>query len=200
MKHTLTLLTSLLATFLISGCSMKEVELKPFTYTLNPILKLERFSHHNDDVLKVSRVESYSGLNTRAILYLKDGALQPYKYGVWSESPSLKLQHLITEALQDQNHFNAVVLGNSLASSNLVLESVLQDFEEVFIEDSSYVQVTIRFRVINMRTSEVIASAKFSSKKDVVNLNGARGSVEAFDAATEEVIKDLSVWINKVRP
>ena len=200
MKLTLTLLTSLLATLLISGCSIKEVELKPFTYTLSPILKLERFSHHNDDVLKVSRVESYSGLNTRAILYLKDGALQPYKYGVWSESPSLKLQHLITEALQDQNHFNAVVLGNSLASSNLVLESVLQDFNEVFIEDSSYVHVTIRFRVIDMRTSEVIASAKFSSKKDVVNLSGAKGSVEAFDAATEEVIKDLSVWINKVRP
>jgi cholesterol transport system auxiliary component len=184
----------------ISGCSTKDVQLKPFTYTLDPILKLERFGHHNDDVLKVSRVESYSGLNSRAILYLKDGAMQPYKYGVWSETPSLKLQHLITENLQDQNHFNAVVLGNSLASSNLVLESILQNFEEVFVEDTSYVYVSIRFRVIDMRTSDVIASVKLSSKKDVVNLNGAAGSVEAFNAATAEVIKNLSFWINNVRP
>ncbi len=200
MKHTLILLIALLLMLFASGCSMKEVQLKPLTYTLEPALKLERFATHNDDVLKVSRVESYSGLNTRAILYLKDGALQPYKYGVWSESPSLKLQHLITEALQDQNHFNAVVLGNSLASSNLVLESVLQNFEEVFTEGASYVHVTIRFRVIDMRTSEIIASAKFTSKKNVLNLNGAMGSVEAFNIATEEVIKDLSLWINKVRP
>ncbi|MDD2383353.1 MAG: ABC-type transport auxiliary lipoprotein family protein [Sulfurospirillaceae bacterium] len=200
MKHTLTLCASLLLMAFISGCSTKDVQLKPFTYTLDPILKLERFGHHNDDVLKVSRVESYSGLNSRAILYLKDGAMQPYKYGVWSETPSLKLQHLITENLQDQNHFNAVVLGNSLASSNLVLESILQNFEEVFVEDTSYVYVSIRFRVIDMRTSDVIASVKLSSKKDVVNLNGAAGSVEAFNAATAEVIKNLSFWINNVRP
>ncbi|MDD3342058.1 MAG: ABC-type transport auxiliary lipoprotein family protein [Sulfurospirillaceae bacterium] len=201
MKHILSLFASLFIILMMSGCSTKDVQLKPFTYTLEPALTLERFSNHNDDVLKVSRIESYSGLNSRAIFYLKDGAMQPYKYGVWSETPSLKLQYLITEALQDQNHFNAVVLGNSLASSNLVLESILQNFEEVFRKDgSSYAHVSIRFRVIDMHSSEVIASAKFSSKKDVINLNGAEGAVEAFNIASKEVIRDLSLWINKVRP
>lgn len=200
MKQYFTYLASLLLLAGLSGCTIKEVQPKPYNYTLEPNVKLERFSTHNQDVLKIARMESYSGLNVRSILYKKDGAMQPYKYGVWSEMPTLKLQHLITEALQDQNHFGAVVLGNSLATSNLVLESDLQNFEEVFVGDTSYVHVSIRFRMIDMRTSEVIASAKFTSKKDVTRLDGAAGTVEAFNAAAAEVIQSLSVWINKVRP
>jgi cholesterol transport system auxiliary component len=45
----------------------------------------------------------------------------------------------------------------------------------------------------------VLGSIKLSSKKEVTNTNGAAGTVEAFNAATAEVIKSLSLWINEVR-
>ncbi len=193
-------LLALLSLFLLSGCSIKETALKPYNYTLEPMVKLERFSEPNADVLKISHIDAPSGLNTRAILYKKAGAMQPYKYGTWSETPSLKLQHLITEALQDQNHFASVISGTSMASNNLILESTLQHFEEVFQEDgSSYVHVSLRFRVIELKSGDVLGSVRLGSKKDVTNTNGAMGSVEAFNAATFEVIKSLSIWINAVR-
>ncbi len=153
----------------------------------------------NNDVIKVARIDGPSGLNTRAILYKKEGALQPYKYGSWSETPSLKLQHLITEALQDQHHFHAVVLGNSMATNNLTLEPLLQNFEEVFEGDTSFVHVSLRFRLVDVRSGEVLASIKLISKKPVTNTNGAAGTVEAFDLATAEIIKNLSIWINEAR-
>ncbi|MBP1681376.1 MAG: putative lipoprotein [Proteobacteria bacterium] len=185
---------------LLSGCSVKETPLKPYSYTLEPMLKLERFSNNSKDVLKVAYIDAPSGLNTRSILYKKDGAMQPYKYGTWSETPSLKLQHLITEALMDQHHFGSVISGTSMASNNLVLEPVLQNFEEVFREDdSSYVHVSLRFRVVEIKSGEVLGSVKLSSKKEVTNTNGAEGVVEAFNAATADVIKSLSLWINEVR-
>lgn len=185
---------------LLSGCSVKETPLKPYSYTLEPMLKLERFSNHTKDVLKVAYIDAPSGLNTRSILYKKDGAMQPYKYGTWSETPPLKLQHLITEALMDQHHFGSVISGTSMASNNLVLEPVLQNFEEVFREDdSSYVHVSLRFRVVEIKSGEVLGSVKLSSKKEVTNTNGAEGVVEAFNAATADVIKSLSLWINEVR-
>lgn len=197
MKQTI---LAILTLMLLSGCSVKETSLKPYSYTLEPMLKLERFSEHNKDVLKVAYIDTPSGLNTRAILYKKDGAMQPYKYGTWSETPPLKLQHLITEALMDQHHFSSVIAGTSMASNNLVLEPILQNFEEVFREDgSSYVYVSLRFRVVEIKSGEVLGSVKLSSKKDVTNTNGAAGTVEAFNAATAEVIKSLSLWINEVR-
>ncbi len=98
------LLLGLITLLALSGCSLKETTPKPYSYSLEPVLKLERFKTSNTDIVKVARIDAPSGLNTRAILYKKEGALQPYKYGVWSEPPALKLQHLITEILQDQNH------------------------------------------------------------------------------------------------
>jgi len=189
-----------LALIFLSGCSIKEVSIKPYSYTLEPSIKLERFQTSNTDVLKIARIDTPSGLSSRSILYQKEGATQPYKYGVWSETPPLKLQHLITEALQDQNHFSSVISGTSIASNNLVLEPVLQHFEEVFREDGhSHVYVSLRFRLIEFKTGAVLASMRLSSQKEVTNTNGAAGAVEAFNAATAEVIRDLSLWINTVR-
>jgi len=117
-----------------------------------------------------------------------------------SETPPLKLQYLITEALQDQHHFGSVISGTSMASNNLVLEPIIQNFEEVFREDgTSYVHVSIRFRLVEIKTGEVLGSIKLSSKRDVTNTHGAEGAVEAFNTATEDVIKSLSIWINELR-
>ena len=195
------LLISLFSTLLfLSGCSIKETSIKPYSYALEPVVKLERFSEPNTDVVKVARIDAPSGLNSRSILYKKEGAMQPYKYGVWNETPPLKLQHLITEALQDQNHFHSVISGTSMASNNLILEPVLQNFEEVFGEDGkSHVMVALRFRLIELQSGNVLGTIRLFSKKEVTNTDGAVGAVEAFNAATAEVIKSLSLWINEVR-
>lgn len=197
MKNILLALTTLL---LLGGCSAKDATLKPYNYTLEPMIKLERFSVANHDVLKVAYIDAPSGLNSRAIIYKKEGAMLPYKYGTWSETPPLKLQYLITEALQDQHHFGSVISGTSMASNNLVLEPIIQNFEEVFREDgTSYVHASIRFRLVEIKTGEVLGSIKLSSKKDVTNTHGAEGAVEAFNAATADVIQSLSIWINGLR-
>lgn len=195
-----TLLIALSTLLFLSGCSVKDTPLKPYNYTLEPILKLEHFSAHNKDVLKVAYIDSPNGLNTRAILYKKDGALQPYKYGTWSETPPLKLQYLITEALMDQHHFDSVVSGTSMAANNLVLEPVLQNFEEIFREDgTSYVYINLRVRLVEIKTGNVLGSIRLLSKKDVTNTDGAAGTVEAFNLATADIIQNLAIWLNEVR-
>ncbi len=68
-------LITLFALLFLSGCSVKESAIKPYNYSLEPIVKLERFNTPNTDVLKVARVDATSGLNSRAILYKKEGAM-----------------------------------------------------------------------------------------------------------------------------
>ena len=194
------LCAALFSIFLLGGCSAKNTDIKPYSYSLEPNVKLDHFTTSNHDVLKIAYIDTPSGLNSRSILYKKDGAMQPYKYGVWSETPALKLQHLITEALQDQHHFGSVISGTSMASNNLILEPVLQNFEEVFTQSGdSYVYVSLRFRLVEIKSGEVLGSIRLSSKKEVKNTNGAEGTVEAFNLATAEVIKNLSFWINDIR-
>ncbi len=184
----------------VSGCSFKETNLKPYTYSLEPMVHLTRANAPTRDVLKIARIDAPSGLNSRAILYKQEGAMLPYKYGTWSETPPLKLQYLIAEALQDQNHFESVISGTSMASNNLVLESVLQNFEEVFdANDNSYVYVNIRFRLIDIKSGNVLGTTRIASKKTVTKQNGAEGTVEAFNLASKEVIEQLAAWINTVR-
>lgn len=186
--------------FALGGCSVKETSLKPYNYSLEPMVRLQRFTEHTKDVLKIARIDAPSGLNTRAILYKKDGAMLPYKYGTWSETPPLKLQYLIAEALQDQNHYESVISGTSMASNNLVLESVLQNFEEIFEENGrSYVYVNIRFHLINLKNGDILGSTRIASKVPVTNTDGAAGAVEAFNSATQTIIENLAVWINSVR-
>jgi len=198
MKYTGLMLFTLL--FFLSGCSIKDVALKPYNYTLEPMVKLEHFRTHTQDVLKVAHIDAPSGLNSRAILYKKNGAMQPYKYGIWSETPAMKLQHLLTEALQDQNHFESVISGTSMASNNLVLESDIQHFEEVFKEDgTSYVYISIRFRLVELKTGNVLGSVRISTKESVTITNGAEGTVEAFNRASNTVIHDLAKWVNSIR-
>ncbi|MDD3323947.1 MAG: ABC-type transport auxiliary lipoprotein family protein [Sulfurospirillaceae bacterium] len=185
---------------LLSGCAVKEPQIKPYNYTLDPVVSIKRYTQSNNDVLKIGRIEGSNGLNTRSILYKKDGALQPYKYGIWSEMPSSRLQYLIAEALQDQHQFHSTVTSTSMAMSNLILEPILQEFEEVFsAENKSHVHVGIRFRLVDIKTGQVINSTKISSKKEVTNKNGAQGTVEAFNGATSEVIEALSLWLNDIR-
>ena len=62
----------------------------------------------------------------------------------------------------------------------------------------SYVSIPF-FALLKLKTGEVLGSVKLSSKKEVTNTNGAAGAVEAFNVATADVIKSLSLWINGIR-
>ena len=59
--------------------------------------------------------------------------------------------------------------------------------------------VALRFRLIELQSGNVLGTIRLFSKKEVTNTDGAVGAVEAFNAATAEVIKSLSLWINEVR-
>ena len=45
----------------------------------------------------------------------------------------------------------------------------------------------------------VLGSRKFSRQAEVTNKNGAQGSVEAFNSATSELIRELAIWVSMTR-
>ncbi|WP_024954869.1 ABC-type transport auxiliary lipoprotein family protein [Sulfurospirillum arcachonense] len=194
MKYIWSLLVLLLA---FSGCSMKEVTKRADNYRLEPKNSLHVNDKSVDKVLRVQRVEGDSAVMTRAILYKKDGALKPYKYGRWSELLSTRLQEVFTEAIESQNIFKATVSSRSFAIADLILESNLENFEELYSADKSAVHVKIRFRLIERKRAKVLGSILINKVVQVED-RGASGVVKAFNKATQEVVKDLSRWLNEL--
>jgi cholesterol transport system auxiliary component len=189
-------LSLVILTVIFTGCSVKEIEVRPANYRLEPAYPLHVKEAKDDRVLRVQRVEGDSAVMTRAILYKKDGALKPYKYGRWSELPSTRLQEIFIESIEKQKIFRATVSSRSFAMADLILESNLENFEEVYKDDKSFVLVSIRFRLIDRQGADVIDSMLIESAYPVEHKE-AKGVVLAYNKAVEKVIVDLNGWLHE---
>ncbi len=128
-------------------------------------------------------------------MYKKDGALKPYKYGRWSELPATRLQEIFTEAIEIQRIFKATVNSRSYAMADLILESSLENFEELYTDKKSSVHVKIRFRLIQRQGAKILDTILVDVTKPVEQ-KGASGVVLAYNSAVEEVVVRLSEWLN----
>lgn len=188
------ILSFIVVALIFSGCSLKDVQIKPSNYRLEPIYPLSSSEIKDNRVLRVQRVEGDSSVITRAILFKKDGALKPYKYGRWSELPATRLQEIFIESIEKQKIFKATVSSRSFAMADLILESDLENFEEVYIDEGSYVHVSIRFRLIQRNGADILGSFLVDSTYPVSE-KGASGVVVAFNKAVEKVTVDLTRWL-----
>ena len=186
----------IVAILLFSGCSLKDVEVRASNYRLEPSFPLHVDQVKDDRVLRVQRVEGDSAVMTRSILYKKDGALKPYKYGRWSELPSTRLQEIFIESIEKQKIFRATVSSRSYAMADLILESSLENFEEIYRDEKSFVQVKIRFRLIERQGADIVGSILIDAVYPVEEKE-ARGVVLAFNKATQKVLIDLIGWLNE---
>jgi cholesterol transport system auxiliary component len=190
------LLGLVIVLLVFSGCSIKEVQIRPSNYRLEPVYPLHVNKAKDDRVLRVQRVEGDSVVMSRSILYKKDGALKPYKYGRWSELPATRLQEIFIESIEKQKIFRATVSSRSFAMADLILESNLENFEEVYRDNKSYVHVSIRFRLIKRQGADILGSILVDSVYPVEQKE-AKGVVLAFNKAVEKVIVDLNGWLHE---
>ncbi len=80
--------------------------------------------------------------------------------------------------------------------ADLILESSLENFEEIYRDDKSFVQVKIRFRLIERQGANIVGSILVDSVYPVEEKE-ARGVVLAFNKATQKVLRDLIGWLNE---
>jgi cholesterol transport system auxiliary component len=182
----------LVAILLFAGCAKKEI--RPDNFRLEPKTTLHVKSSLDNRVLRVQRVEGDSAVMTRAILYKKDGALKPYRYGRWSELLATRLQDIFTEAIESQKIFRATLNSRSFAMADLILESSLKNFEEIYSSEGSSVHVKIRFRLIQREGVKMLDTILIDVVKPIEQ-KGAIGVVLAHNSAVEEVILELGEWL-----
>lgn len=189
------ILSVFLLLFLV-GCGFKDVEQKPQSYRLQSNLIVQKVQKKDPRVLLIQEIQGDSAVISKAILYLQNGALKPYKYSRWSEVPSTKIQQMIVEYLEAKELFKATIPSLSLAQSDLVLESDLNNFEQVFKEGNSYVHVKIRFRLVQRAEAKVLGTISFEEKITPKG-ESTQDVVEAFNVGINKIMQNLSIWISE---
>ena len=191
-------LMSLLCIAFFSGCSLSQTYERPVDYHLNPEIKEFLVVKPNDTTLKIKPFSGGSLAESRAIFYSKEGALLPYKYARWSETPAKRLEQIFTESLSQQNIFKGVVDSNSYALGDIFLESRILHFEQVYKKksSSSYVYIQLRVNLVKRDEALLLGSEIFDSKVLVSGLD-TKENIEAFDKAVEKILKKISEWIHE---
>ncbi len=188
--------------FLFTGCAIKEVMPAVKTYNLKINLNIKKFAHSRCDnnVLKVRSLKLNSLALTDNIYYgIGKYYINSYTQSQWLQRPSYRINYYLIAALQKSHIFKAVIPNEVQGDSNLLLEYNIDDFAQYFnqAKTKSYVDVRIRFLLINMLNNRLIASKTFDKRLFTISQN-AIGGVQAFGEATGEVISKAIVWVDHI--
>ncbi len=184
---------------IVSGCASKAVPPDDL-YMLQP--SCEAFTPLPSEplpskVLKISKPKSTSAIMSRNLLYRQNELmLLPYAYSSWSDTPNNMLSFAFVTCIGKSATFRSVLPSHSSARADLLLESNLLEFyHHINSDDTSEGRVSIEFYLVDLDSSQVVATRTFQQRFDARTQN-ARGGVEALNSATTKLAQDLTRWLS----
>lgn len=112
----------------------------------------------------------------------------------WVEPPAQMLQPLLIETLQKTGHFRAVIPLKALAKTDLVLNTQLFAFHQVFFKNSSLFRLMLRAQLVNEATGAIVTSRSFAIDVPATQQN-PYGGVVAANGAVSSILTQLAAWI-----
>jgi len=188
----------LLLTFLIfTGCSVTNA---PITeYRIAPQVKSIDYSSSlcKDKSLKVAQVFSLSSLRSKKMNYaLHDYQEFSFTESEWAISPNKSITKAIVKSVRASDIFSNVTSFKSRSSSDMILETSVEDFMQYFTnrDEKSYVNVVMSMTLIDAKSSKSVATKTFTKRVDVKSMN-AYGGVNALNTALETILQEQNVWL-----
>jgi cholesterol transport system auxiliary component len=153
-----------------------------------------------DKSIKVVKAFSDSSLMSPTMDYVQaDTKVYAYSKSQWMNSPKNAISKEIFLNIRDMDIFKNVNIAQSVSTSDWILEITIEDFVQYYNKEfnKSYVNAVVSLNIIDTKTSQVIASKKFSSKVDTKPLN-AEGGVDALSEALQNILKEQRKWFDEV--
>ena len=183
----------LIALFL-GGCSIKDVG--------RPISKYAIFdgSHivkdiKTDKILKISQFKAPLNLMGSKIWYKRDSyAINSYLYSSWSEDFSSIIEHNIANRLYKSRLFKSVFERYSRVKADLSLEGEIINVLQDVGKNGATVSFEIRFYLIDLKTSKLIATKDFSYHRTCKSID-AIGAVKAYNEIIKAFNKEVVLWL-----
>ena len=190
----------LIAIFLIlvlTGCSHKDTHaIDIYTLKYNKSSNLKHTVYFTDKTLKIALPKSTKEIRRDKILYTKTThQREAYAYSRWSDTPNHMTMQFLVTLLNQHKLFKAVIPESSIADSQLLLESNIEDFYQFFDkENQSFGIVKIQCFLIDQKSKKIISKHYFDLKIPSSSAN-AKGGVQALNLALEQIASQLITWL-----
>jgi len=176
--------------FVFTGCLVTKTPVSEYMIDANMVNKNIILNGCCTKSIKVAKSFSSLKLQTLNMNYTQgNNKLFSYSQSVWAESPNNAITLEILKLLRDKKLFKTVQTSKSRAKSDLILETNIEKFIQYFDDklESSYVEVSITFTIIDAKTNKVVSSRNFQAKELSSSLD-AMGGVKALNLALSKVL------------
>lgn len=191
-------LSLLLGFLLLSGCgSFGPLPAEDNTrYTITESGNIIPTTDKTTASLYVAPTLSAPGYGSSDMLYVdKQYTLKHFNKNRWVAAPAQLMTPLIAQAMQKNQHFQAVISGASNVNTNWQLDTQLLILQQEFINThNSQIKLSMRAQLVNVKTQRVIATKQIDVLEPAPTADPNGGAVAA-NHAVAQALTELSAFV-----
>jgi ABC-type uncharacterized transport system auxiliary subunit len=184
----------------LSACTVTQPYVNEYKIKTETMQESLSANSCKDKMLKVSQAFSPNALMTKKMRYTQgDFSEYVFSESEWSQSPNAAITQEVIRSVRASKLFQSVQGYKSRSKSDYILESSIEEFIQHFSSDSksSYVTIVISFTLVDVESSQPIATRTLSEKVTVDEMS-AKGGVKAFNIALSNLFFQKNKWLNEV--
>lgn len=189
-----------LVLFTLGGCSLQSKVPPTSKYRLNvstdaPASGVEGCK---EKVLRLGVVESSTLLNSHNIYYRADnGRSYIYTKARWIEDVNHQLANLIERSITKRAIFKDVIPLQSLAKSDLLLETNIYDFSQKIHDDgTTTLHLSVKLTLVEPYSRSIVAARFFEMKKEEKEGN-VEGALKGYNTLVSQLLKETNSWLEE---
>ncbi|MEA5446217.1 ABC-type transport auxiliary lipoprotein family protein [Gammaproteobacteria bacterium AB-CW1] len=160
---------------------------------------VEAAAERRDAVLLIATPSASPGHESAAMKYRQQGyELRQFARNRWADKPARLIATALTEALEDSGQFRHVAAPGSRVNADYRLDSELVRLEQLFENEASGLRLTIRYRLVDLKTGEVLGSLR-QELRESSESNDPAGGVAAANRALNKgllaLLEALPAWL-----
>lgn len=165
------------------------------TYLLNVSLPIKSSNSKSPHTILVAPMRAHPGFDTPRMAYQREpNRIDYYAYNRWVEAPARMLTPLVTQALEANQSFAAVVQAPGAAHTQLRLETELVSLTQDFSTKPSRMRLVLRAQLVDTQTQSIRGSRSFETQAPAGS-EDARGGADAVNRALPEMLGRLAEWV-----
>lgn len=166
------------------------------TYVINKLPQIQPASKQTRLSLLVKTTSTNSIYNTKNMAYIS----KPYQVAYfvnnrWADKPTEMLSLLISQALQDQKYYQAIVTSAYSANYDRILNIKLLELKQNFLSNPSAIHLAVHAELLDSKTKNIIASKQFNIIEPATE-DTPYGGVVAANKAAAQLINKLVLFSN----
>ncbi|HRY16294.1 MAG: membrane integrity-associated transporter subunit PqiC [Candidatus Competibacteraceae bacterium] len=149
----------------------------------------------SNKILLVTVSRDAPGFDSQRMAYTREPPkLDYYNDSIWSDAPAKMLLPLLVRAFEATSAFKAVVSPPSPVLADLRVDMDLIALQQEFMMLPSRVRLTVRIKVMDMKSGHVLGTQIFEVVEPAPSEN-AHGGAQAADAATRKLLGEVTAFV-----